>query len=403
MFHVTHEVSCRCCGGELRTVLDLGAICPSNFVEGNEEVPGVSLTLAQCTTCGLVQLHDTVELDAMYRQYWYKSSLNASMVKALNDVVTRATEHVELVDGDVVVDIGANDGTLLAMYPERLLRVGFDPALNLAKEATGKCDCFVNDYFTADSYPIPEHAKIITSIAMFYDLPSPHRFVEDITKILHPEGIWVVQFTDLVSMLKINAFDNICHEHLEYYSLHVVKDIIEMHGLELIDVEYNTVNGGSLRAYIAFAGAKEVSENVAVFLKEEHEYLGMFEDPLVAFAARVERIKTEVLGYLEKAKADGRSIFVLGASTKGNTLLQYFGLDVHTITYAAEVNPDKFGLKTVGTHIPIIPQVQALALKPDIFLVLPWHFIDTFRESLKMYLEGGGILYVPLPEPGECK
>ncbi len=403
MFHVTHEVSCRCCGGELRTVLDLGAICPSNFVEGNEEVPGVSLTLAQCTTCGLVQLHDTVELDAMYRQYWYKSSLNASMVKALNDVVTRATEHVELVDGDVVVDIGANDGTLLAMYPERLLRVGFDPALNLAKEATGKCDCFVNDYFTADSYPIPERAKIITSIAMFYDLPSPHRFVEDITKILHPEGIWVVQFTDLVSMLKINAFDNICHEHLEYYSLHVVKDIIEMHGLELIDVEYNTVNGGSLRAYIAFAGAKEVSENVAVFLKEEHEYLGMFEDPLVAFAARVERIKTEVLGYLEKAKADGRSIFVLGASTKGNTLLQYFGLDVHTIAYAAEVNPDKFGLKTVGTHIPIIPQVQALALKPDVFLVLPWHFIDTFRESLKMYLEGGGILYVPLPEPGECK
>jgi len=334
----------------------------------------------------------------MYRQYWYKSSLNQSMVEALRSVVDSIKSRVVLETGDVVVDIGCNDGTMLSMFPEDVFKIGYDPSNNLADEAQEKCDFFINDYFPAN-YPVKARAKVITSIAMFYDLPDPRAFIDKVRSIMRSDGIWVIQFTDLLSMFQVNAFDNICHEHVEYYSLAVLKCLLEQHGFEVVDVLYNQVNGGSVRAYVGFKGVYAVTDAVSEMLKQEDLYMRSFDNPFAAFSDRVTQIKEQCVEYIQHEHAAGKKIFITGASTKGNTLLQYFGLNKDIIPYAAEVNADKFGLRTVGTDIEIIPERQAIEMKPDMFLVLPWHFINGFLRSYHEYISGGGRLMVPMPRP----
>jgi hypothetical protein len=347
----------------------------------------------------LVQLKDTPDLDLLYRQYWYQSSLNKSMIEALQDVVDNVEAKVSLQLGDVVIDIGCNDGTMLGQYKtEGLYKIGFDPALNLANKAKKYCTTFYNTYFGDTSIKTPM-AKAITSIAMFYDLEDPHTFVELIKKSLLKDGIWVIQFTDLLSMLRINAFDNVCHEHLEYYSFKVLRNLFEQHGLNVFDVSTNDVNGGSIRMYICWEGQREILHTVDELLLEEQTYMDSFDDPFAAFAERVDHINKRIMKFLLEEKAKGKTIFGMGASTKGNTLLQYFGIGTEHINYIAEVNEDKFGKLTVGTNIPIISESSALALNPDYFLVFPWHFLDTLLKIHEPYLRKGGKLVVPMPDP----
>jgi|SRR3972149_388426 len=396
------QTYCRNCRSSfLVTKLDLGEIYPSNFVDGNNNLVKAPLVLAQCSTCNLVQLKHTLPLDSMYRQYWYRSALNSSMVEALKDVVDSATQRVKLENGNIVLDIGCNDGTMLDFYPDTVIKVGFDPALNLAAEAIKHCHVFVNDYFSGSKYAniMNVRAMIVTSIAMFYDLEDPNQFVYDVRNILHPDGLWVIQFTDLLSMLKLNAFDNICHEHLEYYSLEVLNEMLDKHYLQIIAVERNKVNGGSLRVYVSHKHRYPVEPSVQKHLDDERNYMSHFDDPLSAFAERVENIRGYIKTYLTVANHSGKKIAVFGASTKGNTLLQVFDLDYRIIDHAAEINEDKFGLKTVGTSIPIISQDESLLSKPDIYLVLPWHFINNFVATHIDYLKSGGIFVVPMPEP----
>jgi C-methyltransferase-like protein/methyltransferase family protein/putative zinc binding protein len=388
--------NCRVCGSALRDVLHLGDFAPSDFVREQAELQKVPLTLAECAGCALVQLRHTLDRDLLYRNYWYFSGLNPSMVASLRDVVEGVQRRVELEPGDTVVDIGANDGTLLTLYKEKLNKVGFDPAVNLAPSALRVCDLFVNDYFETASVEIPP-AKAITSIAMFYDLDEPRKFVERVRDALHQDGVWVVQMTDLVRMLRANAFDNICHEHLCYYSLRNFSTLVEDGGLQVFDVEFNDVNGGSLRAYVGHEGARYVSPSVAAALADESEYLG--EDAVEQFSQRVQEAKRKVLQFVEQERAHGKVFHALGASTKGNTLLQYFGLTDQQIACAAEVNPSKYGLRTVGSNVPIVSQEESLADKPDYYLVLPWHFIDFFLRKHAGYIFSGGVLLTPLPEP----
>lgn len=389
---------CRICDGKLETVLDMGTIYQSNFLTDASRAILAPLNLARCIKCNLVQLKHDGNLDSMYRQYWYKSSLNQSMVEALRSVVDSINGRVALEAGDVVVDIGCNDGTLLSMFPENVFKIGYDPSNNLAEEAQENCDFFINDYFPAN-YPVKAKAKVITSIAMFYDLPDPRAFIDKVRSIMRVDGIWVIQFTDLLSMFQVNAFDNICHEHVEYYSLAVLKSLLDQHGFEVVDVLYNQVNGGSVRAYVGFNGVYAVTDAVSEMLKQEDLYMRSFDNPFAAFSDRVTRIKEQCVEYIQHEHAAGKKIFITGASTKGNTLLQYFGLNKDIIPYAAEVNADKFGLRTVGTDIEIIPERQAIEMKPDIFLVLPWHFINGFLRSYHEYISGGGRLMVPMPRP----
>lgn len=399
---------CRVCGDGLEEVLNLGELYPSAFVAGPNDhylgspSPGekAPLVLVECQRCGLIQLKHTVELDSMYRQYWYKSGLNNSMVEALEDIVEGVQKKARLEHGDVVIDIGANDGTMLSMYPDYVVKIGVDPALNLVEEALEHCDLFINDYFSADAVPknYPK-AKIITSIAMFYDLPKPVAFVNDITQLLAPGGIWVIQLTDLTGMLETTAFDNICHEHLEYYSLDVIADLLYKQGLEIFDIDMNEVNGQSVRLYISWIGSHKVQPRVKELLKEERGYLKSA--ALTRFANRVENVRNIIRKFLEDHSED--TIFAMGASTKGNTLLQYFGITNEQIAFAAEINPEKYGKLTVGTNIPIIPQgfIPDKLKYPDYYFVLPWHFINNFIEKEQKFLEQGGRFFIPLPWPCE--
>lgn len=402
MYNVTYENSCRICKSEsLVDKLSLGSIYPSDFIAGicdYDRKFKQPITLCECLNCGLVQLRHTVELDSMYRQYWYKSSLNKSMIRDLQDVVRHIESLKELKNSDVVVDIGANDCTLFNQYSNNnLIKVGFDPALNLSKFSEGNCHYFINDYFSASSFPMDRKAAVVTAIAMFYDLPDPNVFVSDVVDILDDEGIFIIQLTDLKSMLEINAFDNICHEHLEYYRLLDIVNLLRVHGLEVFNVSYNKVNGGSLRVVAAKRDSKFINSasinHVANYIKAEKEFLESHS--LTDLKKYIEDLKVKLIGLINKS---GNTVMAMGASTKGNTLLQVLGINNSQINYVAEVNEDKFGLYTIGSNLCIISEDDAYRKNPSYFLLLPWHFIDNILEKHREFLDQGGSFIVPMPQ-----
>ncbi|MCL5004780.1 MAG: class I SAM-dependent methyltransferase [Patescibacteria group bacterium] len=408
--------NCRVCGFEkLTPILSLGDLYVSDFLEENEmnEAEEVPLDLVLCNEndggCGLLQLKHTVSNEVMYRRYWYFSGTNKTMTEELHGIAAKVEELVNLKEGDCAMDIGANDGTLLRGYKFSGLNLtGFEPAKNLEKYNSVGTKKIINDFFNYESWQKEFgdiKAKAITAIAMFYDLDDPNKFVGDVAKCLDKEGIFIIQMAYLPSMLLKNMFDNICHEHLEYYSLLSLENLLKRHNLEVFDVELNDINGGSFRIYIKHKdggqsikisdGARQRIDN----LREEEKRLKLdnkriYED----FAERVEKIKKEVYGFIKNESEKGRKIYVYGASTKGNTLLQYFNLDNSLIKAAAERNPTKWGRKTVGTNIPIISEEQARAEKPDYFLILPWHFLREFKERESEYLKNGGKFIIPLPK-----
>lgn len=398
------RTTCRLCSGNLTTVLDLGLIHVSSFIDtADQATPKIPIELTECDVCKLMQLRHTVDGDVMYREYWYQSGLNSSMVSALKDVVDCALARVTLENNDVIVDIGANDGTLLRQYPSRLKSkiwsVGYEPS-NVGKLAMDSCNILISDYFNAKNYPFENKAKIITSVAMFYDLEDPHIFIEDVKAILHQDGIWIIQMMDLVSMLRTNDFPNLCHEHLEYYSLDRLVRLMNEHGLVVFDCEYNSVNGSSLRVYIAKPGSQQIKENLHNALEAEEYYFDNLGDsPANHFRAAIESVRDKVVREIRNLTSMAKTVAVLGASTKGNTILQYFELTERDIIHAAEINPDKFGKRTVGSNIPIIPQHDSLIINPDYYLILPWGFLPNFLEKFDEYLRQGGAFIVPLPEP----
>jgi len=358
--------------------------------------------------CGLLQLRHTVPSELMFKQYWYLSGINEAMIAALQDVASKAEHMVELSEGDIVFDIGCNDGTLLRSYGSKNVKlVGFEPADNLVPLAEVGTTKIVNDFFSFESFQrhFPgRQAKVITSIAMFYDLDEPNKFVRDIAHCLHPEGLWVIQMNYLASMLQQNAFDNICHEHLEYYSMMALRDLLERHSLEIFDAELNNVNGGSFRVYVKHRNSRspksgEGSQGRMNEIDNLERRLGLERKEVYEeFALRVQALKERLYGFVKSETQRGKMIYVYGASTRGNTLLQFCNLDFRLIKAAADRNPRKWGRKTVGTLIPIISEEQARADKPEYFLILPWHFLEVFRQREQAYLRSGGKFIVPLPK-----
>lgn len=396
---------CRSCGSEkLYPIFSLGDQYIVYFPEEGASEEGilapVEVVLCGHPPCSLVQLKHTVNPDLIYRHFWYKSGITQTMRDALADITKEAQKRVLLKEGDIVVDIGTNDGTLLRSYsPKGLVTVGFEPAANLMEEAKKETSHIINNYFNygefSKSFP-NQKAKVVTSIAMFYDLDDPNQFVADVKKTLAPEGLWINQMNYLRSMLTQNAFDNISHEHLEYYSVFSLQYLLQSHGLEVFDVELNAINGGSFRTYIGHAGRFPVQNRVKELEQSEE---GLKTIPLYEkFASSIEGIKTEVRAFIVKEVSSGKKIYAYGASTRGNTLLQFFGLDHTLITAAAERNPAKFGKRMVGTNIPIIPEEKARQERPDYFLVLPWAFIKEFIAREKEFLKKGGQFIVPLPQ-----
>lgn len=407
------RTDCRVCGNnQLSPVLSLGNQYISDFVDTMSDNASAPLELVICNAdeggCGLLQLKHTADQSSLYRNYWYRSGINQTMRDALQNISDKASELANVQSADYVIDTGSNDNTLLKSYKKSdINRVGFEPATNLMPYAKDPNITVINDFFSAKPFlevSNGKKAKIITSIAMFYDLEDPNAFVQDIASCLDPNGVWIIQMAYLPSMLLDNIFDNICHEHLEYYSLLSLENLLARHNLKVIDVELNDVNGGSYRTYVTHADntniqAFEGAEKRIEALRNQEKTMKLDTlTPYKDFAQSVEGIKGQVTSFIQQETQNGKTVYVYGASTKGNTLLQYFGLDSATIVAAAERNPDKWGKKTVGTLIPIISEEDARAAKPDYFLVLPWHFLAEFKTREQEYLASGGKFIIPLPK-----
>ena len=321
------------------------------------------------------------------------------MRKALRDIVDRGLEEAKLGETDTVLDIGSNDGTLLGFYDKSVYRIGYEPS-QLAEEAAGT-GYIVHDYFHAKSFRNHFETltpKLVTAIAMFYDLEDPVGFAKDVGTILHPDGVFTIQQNYLPSMLEQNGFDNVNHEHLCYYSLSTLKRVLDKAELDVYRVETNMVNGGSFRVYACHKDNRPVQPSVSSMLKWERKWVKLDSwKPYRNFTERVREIKYHLNRIVREQVFLRRKVFVLGASTRGNTILQYCGLTNEWIQGAVDKNRDKWGLRTVGTNIPIMSREEAG--NPDLFLVLPWHFLDEFREQEREWLANGGRFIMPLPQP----
>jgi hypothetical protein len=389
----------------LDLALDLGNFYVSNFtdVPDSTRFPRVPLELLLCRGCGLLQLRHTTPAEWMYARYWYKSGVSATMRAALADITAKAARFSGLQPGDGVLDIGCNDGTLLRSYSiEGIKRIGFEPALNLLSEASIETDRIVNNFFSARPV-LGEQFRVVTSIAMFYDLEDPNAFVADVAQILHQEGVWIIEMHYLPRIIARNAFDAICHEHLEYYSLQALESLLGRHGMVVADAETNDVNGGSLRVYVVHQDSPAASVAArrarveALRIQERSSNLRQvrtYHD----LSERVRCIGERLRGWLEGEIQKNREISIYGASTKGNTLLQVFHLDRRMIRSAAERNPEKWGKYTVGSWIPIVSESEARSHADD-FLVLPWHFMDEIQAREYDFIVRGGKLIAPLPTP----
>lgn len=396
------------CGlAELETVLDLGMQALTGvFPRIGEPSPARGpLQLAKCTAengCGLVQLRHSVAGAEMYGQnYGYRSGLNGTIVEHLRLIVDELSERVSIQPGDTVLDIGSNDGTLLSFYDRRTTRIGIDPTAAKFRSMYASDDVIVTDFFSSARYRevADGKARIITSIAMVYDLEQPRTFAEDIRDVLAPDGLWCFEQSYLPSMLDTNAYDTVCHEHLEYYGVLQIEWLLKRSGLKMVDVQKNGVNGGSFRVIAAHQGsAHDEAASVRALLDEERNERPSSISALRKFAARVEAHRLRLNSVLAGLTQAGKTVYGYGASTKGNVLLQYCGIGPDTLPFIAEVNEDKFGRVTPGTCIPIIPEDQARQQQPDVFLVLPWHFRDFICHKERGYLSRGGQLLFPLPE-----
>jgi len=410
--YVKTRGTCRVCGSnKLVPILSLGEQFITNFVEDpNKDYLKGPLELVLCNVkdggCGLLQLKHTVERDILYRKYWYKSGISITMVNALADIMSSAERLVKLSPGDLVVDIGSNDGTLLRQFKTPgLMTVGFEPS-NLWKLGIEGTSKILNDYFNFEAFKKEfgdKKAKLMTSIAMFYDLEDPNTFVEDVKKCLDKDGVWIIQMNYLGLMLENNTFDNICHEHLEYYSLLSLSNLLDRHNMEAFDVELNDVNGGSFRIYIRHKGGKIKSfpgaEEKLRRLKAYEEKMGLYNNRAYdKFAKRIEKTKNDLMKFLGREVKKGKKIFIYGASTRGLVVLQYTEIDNKLIKAAVDKNPDKWGKYIVGTSIPIISIEKYREEKPDYLFVLPYHFIEEIKDQEKDFLAKGGKMIVAIPE-----
>jgi hypothetical protein len=400
--------ACRLCdGARLTKVLDLGVQALTGVFpkSSSEEVPAGPLQLAKCEDCDLVQLWHNYDLTRLYGDtYGYRSGLNQSMVRHLHRKVGRIRTLVELREGDLVIDIGANDSTLLQAYPpDGAEFVGIDPSGPKFARYYPPHIRLIPEFFSASlvrqRFP-NRRAKVVTSIAMFYDLERPVDFVRDIAAVLDDEGVWVFEQSYLPFMLRTHSYDTVCHEHLEYYALKQVKRMTDQAGLKIVDVEFNDVNGGSFSVTAAHAASSHPAADLTVALAlEEEERLGLSDNETYAiFARSIESHRRSFLGLLDEIGRTGKRVLGYGASTKGNVLLQYCGITEARLPCIAEVNEDKFGACTPGSKIPIVSEEEARAMRPDYFLVLPWHFRSGIVEREKKYLAGGGKLIFPLPQ-----
>lgn len=393
---------CRVCSStEIVNILSLGKHYLSDFVTDNSNPNKYPLELILCTNCCLLQLKHTVSQSVLYtKRYGYRSGINKTMRNELKRIVNKSLDKIKQPKIPIVVDIGANDGTLLSYYPRFFFRIGVEPIKKLSKECKKYANAVVSDFFSYFScFNILKHKKahIVTAISCFYDIDDPNKFVSDIKKILHKDGIFVIQQNYLAGMLKYNAFDNIVHEHLEYYSLFSLENLVKKHNLEVFDVQLSEINGGSFRTFISHKGRRPIEQSVDKLREQEKKLKLNHKKVYKDFAVRVKKARENLCNLLVKLKKEGKSVYIYGASTRGNTLLQFCRLNNQLIKKAIERNSEKWGKKIASVGIPIISEEQARSEKPDYMLILPWFFKEEFLKREHTYLKSGGHFIFPLP------
>jgi hypothetical protein len=387
-------------------VLDLGKQALTGVFPkaSNAQVTTGPLELLWCPDSGLLQLAHSYDLGEMYGDnYGYRSGLNRSMVEHLTQKMRELERFAGLAPGDTVLDIGSNDATSLKAYTvPALQRIGMDPTGAKFRQFYPDEIKLVPDFFSAARYHRAgaRPAKIVTSIAMFYDLEDPIAFAREVESILAPGGIWHFEQSYMPSMLRLTSYDTVCHEHLEYYSFSVIRRILEAADLRAIDVRMNSVNGGSFAVTaVRRNDARRGSERVLDWTSQQEENMGLTTPrPYRDFEERVFRHRADLRALLEALAADGKRVVGYGASTKGNVVLQFCGIGPQLVSCIAEVNEDKFGAFTPGTGIPIVSEADARAMEPDYFLVLPWHFREGIVRREAQYLANGGRMIFPFPE-----
>jgi C-methyltransferase C-terminal domain/Putative zinc binding domain/Methyltransferase domain len=403
----TRLEACRLCSSAaLEPVLDLGrqsltGVFPKDV---GEEVTSGPLQLVWCSGCTLLQLAHSYSLEEMYGwNYGYRSGLNRSMVTHLQDKARALEKSAGIRPGDVVIDIGSNDGTLLAGYSTSdLVRVGIDPTGPKFAQYYPDDVLLVPEFFSAEVFraQVPgRSARIVTSIAMFYDLEHPVDFAREVAEILTEDGVWHFEQSYMPSMLRSTSYDTVCHEHLEYYSLDVVRRLLDEAGLKVVDVRFNRVNGGSFAVTARRRDADSSASGLVEWFRAQEQRMQLSTPkPFRDFQRRVFQHRQDLQELIRVLRADGASVMGYGASTKGNVLLQFCGFTPEDLPAIAEVNPDKFGKVTPGTGIPIVSEDEAKAARPDYLLVLPWHFREGIVQREAEFLRSGGRLIFPLPE-----
>jgi SAM-dependent methyltransferase len=398
-----------------KKLFSLGELYVSDFIEKDEDARAGKhdMTLVIDDRYGAARLEKCTPIHSMFGKYWYRSGINQTMRTELKGIVDSIASVQKLNEGDLWLDIACNDGTLLSFVPDGIKKLGIDPAEDSFKNESSKiADEVIQDFFTLENFKKSKFkkkkAKVVTCIAMFYDLDEPVEFLKDVTKVLDDDGLFVLQMSYTPLMIKQLAFDNICHEHVYYWGLASIEKLLKKAGLKIVDCQLNDVNGGSFRIYIkkkksdvttfATAPYRDVCNvRVESLIKWEKGLKLDKEEIWLDFYNRIEALKKETVDFIKAEKAKGKVICGYGASTKGNTLLQYFGLDNTLIDAIAERSHYKFGLKTIGTNIPILSEEDVRAMNPDYMLVLPWHFIAEFVKREDEFLSKGGKFIVPCP------
>ena len=389
---------CRLCGSKnLKNIYSFGNFYVSNFVKKNKIRNSIKapLELVHCKVCDLLQLKHSAPQELLYKGfYWYRSGVTDTMKKALKEIFSVGKKYAKLKKGDYVLDIGANDGTLLKFFKQdKIKTIGCEPAKNLRNQLKKNTDILMSDFWSYENFKKIlqknkiNKPKLITAIGMFYDLEDPSKFIKDINLALDENGVFIAQLMCLKSMIKKNDLGNICHEHLEYYSYKSLIYLFENNGFQIIKVEENDVNSGSYRIYCKKKTTSSIKYKEKVNLSETKKFIN-----------RIVETKKLCVNFIKKEVKKGKVVMVYGASTKGNTILQYFDLNHKLIKYAAERTPQKWGKFTVGTGIEIISENKARKLNPDYFLVLPVAFIKEFIKRESNWLKNGGKFIVPFPK-----
>ena len=397
--------NCRNCQNRnLKNLFSFGNISfTGKFPKQDQKIKKGALSLVICNKCKLVQLANKFNLKYLYGpDYGYRSSINKTMVKHLKKVVTESKKKTKLQSKDLVLDIASNDGTLLRFYNKNVITFGIDPLVNKYKAFYKKINYKVSDFFSISKIKskIKKKFKIITALSVFYDLEKPNKFLKDVKNILHKDGLFILEFADLASILKKKMFDTICHEHLEYYSTNVINEMCKQNELKIIDIKSNEINGSSKQFHIAHkkSSYKQNKKVINSTLKSEKKMKLDSVKTLQKFFKEINIIKSKLLKLLSLIKRNKKSIHAYGASTKGNVLLQYFGIGRNFIDFVAERNPNKFNLYTPGTAIKIVSERISRKMKPDYYLVLPWHFKNEILKRERKIMKAGSRFIFPLPK-----